>query len=790
MPNDWKITNFLLITTTIALAVLIMVSTNFVVPGLRQVVGFLFLAFVPGFIILRILKIHNISMTEALLYSVGLSIAFSLFVGLFMHLVLPIIGVSRPFTPLPVASTLTLFTVILIAIAYIRDRKPSIQICVEPRRIFTPSNLLLILVFLLNISGALIIYAYGNNVILMMSTIIITILVSLAVFCKFLKQRDYPLAITVIAISILYQVTLVSPNLIGIDIHGEYYFQRLVVDNGYWDATITHLYNSALSVVILAPIYSIILHTDTSWIFKVIYPLFFALVPLALYRFYQHQIGANKAFLAAFFFVIVPVFSLEIIAITRQQIAELFFALFLLLIIDNKLSQGQKFTLAAIFILSITLSHYSTAAVFFVYVALGWLLLILTNNLWFKKLWRKINRKERQLPETQPSPQAFPFKLFSVLLVLFIVCTFFYYGWAASGRPLEKIIQIASGQIETITTETLLLIPVQPKTSIEPAAEPTSPTEPGDGAPAGPEEPVKPSRPSRLFDLTRREGLVKAAVGLDFGSVSTQGKVFRIFQYITQIFIIVGFIMLLFKRRRLGFSREHIVFSLVSVLILAACIFSPGFSSTMNATRIYHLTLFILAPVFILGGESIWMGIRSLFRKVKLNTNYIDEQTSFNIFILAVLIPYFLFTSGFIFEITKQKVIDSLDTPFSYALSSYRVDIGGVANSKDLICTDWLAMHLVNEHYLYADLHGSLLIEDYPLLAHKRRPLPSNIEELSNDNYVFLRTWNIESQSITKWAGIGLRRQISLEESGLIPYLMSRNKIYDNGGSQVLAPVQ
>lgn len=782
MPNDWKITNFILITTTIALAVLIMVSTNFVVPGLRQVVGFLFLAFVPGFIILRILKIHNISMTEALLYSVGLSIAFSLFVGLFMHLVLPIIGVSRPFTPLPVASTLTLFTVILIAIAYIRDRKPSIQICVEPRRIFTPSNLLLILVFLLNISGALIIYAYGNNIILMMFTIIVIILVSLAVFCKFLKQRDYPLAITVIAISILYQVTLVSPNLIGIDIHGEYYFQRLVVDNGYWDATITHLYNSALSVVILAPIYSIILHTDTSWIFKIIYPFYFALVPLALYRFYQHQIGANKAFLAAFFFVIVPVFSLEIIAITKQQIAELFFALFLLLIIENKLGKGQKFTLAAIFILSITLSHYGTAAIFFVYVALGWLLLILTNNLWFKKLWIKINRKERQLPATQPSPLGFPLKLFSALLVIFIVCTFFYYGWAASGRPLEKIIQMASGQVRTITTETALLIPVQPKPSIEPAAEPEQTPQS--------EEPVKPSRPSRIFDLTKREGLVKAAVGLDFGSVSTQGKVFRIFQYITQIFIIVGFIMLLFKRRRLGFSTEHIIFSLVSVLILAACIFSPGFSSTMNATRIYHLTLFVLAPVFIVGGESIWMGIRSLFRKVKLNTNYIDEQTSFNIFILAVLVPYFLFTSGFIFEATKHKVIDSLDTPFSYALSSYRVDIGGVSNSKDLICTDWLAMHLVNEYYLYADLHGSLLIEDYPLLSRKRRPLPSNIEELSNDNYVFLRTWNIESQSITKWAGIGLRRQISLEESGLVPFLMSRNKIYDNGGGQVLAPVQ
>ena len=802
MPNDWKITNFLFVTASITLAVLIMVAANFSIPGLRQVVGFTYLAFVPGFIILRILKIHNINITETLLYTVGLSIAFSLFTGLFMHIVLPMIGVSRPFTPLPVASTLTVLTAILITIAYIRDRKSSVQIQIEPWRLLTPSNLFLLLVFLLSVFGALIVYAYGNNILLMIFTFIIIIVVVLAAFGKFITQRDYPLAITIIALSILYQITLMSPGLVGIDIHGEYYLQRLVVDSGYWDATISHLYNSALSVVILAPIYSIVLHTDSLWVFKIIYPLFFALVPLALYRFYQQQISANKAFLAAFFFVIVPAFSLEIIAIAKQQIAELFFVLFLLLITEKNLGKGQKFTLAVIFVLSITLSHYGTATIFFIYLALGWLLLIMVNNIWLKKLWIRVTRKDKQLPATRSSPLGFPLKLLSALFVIFLVCSFFYYGWAASGEPLVKITQMASGQIRTITTEATLLIPEQPKISVEPDAEPkTSATNEPDthGEPAGPTEPkptpqpkkpVKPSRPSRIFDLNKREGLVRAAVGLDFTEVSIQGKVFRIFQYITQIFVIVGFIILLFKRRRLGFTTEHIVFSVVSVLILAACIFSPGFSSTLNPTRIYHLTLFMLAPVFIVGGESIWVGVCSLSRKMRLNLNHIDKQKSFNFFILVVLIPYFLFTSGFIFEVTKQKVIDSIDTPFSYALSSYRVDIGGVSDPKDIASAEWLLIHLGSEYHLYSDLHGALLIENYPQLAGRRHQFEGDISQTSPDYYVFLRTWNMEKQSITRWAGIGLRRQISLEESGLIPYLMSRNKIYDNGGGQVLAPVQ
>jgi uncharacterized membrane protein len=98
--------------------------------------------------------------------------------------------------------------------------------------------------------------------------------------------------------------------------------------------------------------------------------------------------------------------------------------------------------------------------------------------------------------------------------------------------------------------------------------------------------------------------------------------------------------------------------------------------------------------------------------------------------------------------------------------------------------------YLIDDNYIYADLHGSLLSEDRPLLRDRRLQFPGKIEELENESYVFLRTWNIENQSITKWAGIGLRRQISMEELGLITYLKSRNRIYDNGGSQIMAPSQ
>lgn len=78
-PSDWDIKKCLWLSLAISLAALGLVglaAVGFDMPILRQIVGFVFLTFVPGILILRILKSHNIGLIESLLYSVGLSLAF------------------------------------------------------------------------------------------------------------------------------------------------------------------------------------------------------------------------------------------------------------------------------------------------------------------------------------------------------------------------------------------------------------------------------------------------------------------------------------------------------------------------------------------------------------------------------------------------------------------------------------------------------------------------------------------------------------------------------------------
>ena len=764
LPNDWEIKkclSFSLAILLVTLGLIGLAGLGFDVPGLRQIIGFIFLTFIPGILILRILKIHNIGVIESLLYSVGLSLAFIMFSGLAANFALPLIGISRPISVFPIMATLLIFTLILMPIAYQRDRGFSASTPTKLTEIISPSSLFLILVLLLAIFGALMVNFYQNNILLLILIIVVAGVVSLAVFGRFIDHKVYPIAIAIIALCLLYQTTLISPYLTGFDIHLEYYFEQLIVENGYWDATLRG-YNTALSITMLAPIYSLILDIDGAWIFKVIYPFIFSLVPLTLFHIFHQQVSAKKAFLAAFFFMAVPTFSLEMISLAKQQIAELFFVLFILLMVDRKLGLSQRLTLAIVFALSIAVSHYGLGGICIYYFALIWLLIVVMRSGWRRRAWGWLTGKFGGLPASLTSRRAFPLKTITIIVAVYFIGILAYYGLVSSGSYLGGLARMWQEQTSTIITGITELLPGES------------------------------GEPSTFFDFTAREPFIRTALGLDFPSASSQGKVFRIFQYITQLFIVIGFIRLIFKPRGLRFTAEYIAFSVVSALLLVACIFLPGFSATMNATRFYHITLLLLAPLCILGGESIWLGISTLYQKLKhkvsLGAMTEDNEAYLRFLTLAVLIPYFLFTSGFIFEVTRHKVTEKIDSPYSIALSSYRVDVGGVFNWQDGAGDDWLWQRLSDEDTVYTDLYGWLFI-GYETKSKQISGFPRDMGQVPEDSYIYFRTQNIYRQEIT-YIGetYGCRKSVSFSEAGVNDLIKSKNRIYNNGGAQVLAP--
>jgi len=123
--NDLELNNFLSVILSIQLAIWGLVGLDAVglqIPILRQFIGFIYLIFVPGILILRILKIHNLGNIETLLYTVGLSIITLMFTGFFMNMIYPFFGIPGPISLTPLIITISALVLVLCALSYIRDK--------------------------------------------------------------------------------------------------------------------------------------------------------------------------------------------------------------------------------------------------------------------------------------------------------------------------------------------------------------------------------------------------------------------------------------------------------------------------------------------------------------------------------------------------------------------------------------------------------------------------------------------------------------------------------------------
>ena len=165
--NDWKFREFLLVVVTIQVLMWIVgiVSINKHIPIFGDIVTLLYLGFIPGIIILRILKLHDLGNTFTTLLSVGLSVISVLLVGLFMNQIYPLLGITHPIENIPLLVTFTLYNMGLLVISYFKDRDYSHESSSKLSMDLITSNqfLFICLLPLIAIIGAYTLQYYGNN---------------------------------------------------------------------------------------------------------------------------------------------------------------------------------------------------------------------------------------------------------------------------------------------------------------------------------------------------------------------------------------------------------------------------------------------------------------------------------------------------------------------------------------------------------------------------------------------------------------------------------------------------
>lgn len=705
--NDWEINKFIKVIFALQALLLILIGLKIVglnIPVLRELVAIIYLLFVPGVLILRVLRLHKLSNIETLLYTVGLSIASLLFLGFFINLIYPLFGISKPLSLQYMVITITGFVVFLSVLSYFIDTDFSAPDFIDLNTgLIFPTFLFLCLIPFLAIFGTYLMNFYRINLILMILIIVIALIVILVGFNK-IPKRLYPLIVFIISVSLLFHTSLISNYIWGWDINYEYYFANLVANNGYWNMQIPNNVNAMLSITILAPIFSKVSDITLVWVFKIVYPFIFSLVPLGLYYVFKNQTNEKIAFLSTFFFMSIFTFYTEMNQLCRQEIAEIFFILLIMLILNVDMNKIKKSFLLLIFAFSLVVSHYGLSYIFML------MLLILVPIIYYAK--KPENRLFPKIKIKELNESTLPFM---ILFVGFVGFALIWYTHIASSSAFNTIVYIADHIISSI--------------------------------------------PTNFLDPDAAQGLNVLTVQVP----SFLHKIAACLNYLFQLFIVIGVISSL--RSRENFKQEYIFFALASLIILILSIILPYFASSLNMTRIYHITLFFLAPFAILGGINLFKIVYKLFK-----CSWTKKEFNNSLKIMAILISVlFLFFTGFMYEIASND-------PTSFSLSK-NVDYP-IFNNQEVTSMNWL--HDVKGNSLiYADAYRYVLPGGFESLNGTRRM--SNVTDISKNAYLFLGTYNIK-----KGTSLILNKKKAVTSQGYMPYnslIFNENKIYDNNGA-------
>jgi uncharacterized membrane protein len=350
------------------------------IPIARQIMGFFYTSFIPGFLVLRILGLNPKSRINTVLLSLSLSMAFLMFVGLIVNTLYPLLGISKPLSIIPLSVTIGTALLIMTLLGYRRDDSEHSFSLPPVGHILRIAPL--IGVPLLAIFGAML----ASSPILLMFVLAVLVLVVVTIFSeRIIPAELYAVVILVIAVSFLFHSEFTSQYLQGWDVLGEFYVFRLTSINSLWNPQAIPLpvlplldYNAMLSVTILPTIYSNVLNIQGEWVFKFGYLLIYCFVPVSIYQTYKQGFGKSIAFLSAFYFALFPRFYSEE---RRQIIGELFLVLLIFTILDRNITQRNRKTLLCIFGAALVVSHYSISYIFVFCVLSAWIVVAIIRRL-------------------------------------------------------------------------------------------------------------------------------------------------------------------------------------------------------------------------------------------------------------------------------------------------------------------------------------------------------------------------------------------------------------------------
>lgn len=689
--NDWEISNTLKAVVLLQGAVLVVSYFAYLglqIPIIQVPISFIYLTFIPGILILRILKLHELGISRTLLYSMGLSLSFLMAVCFVMNAILPIIGLANPISFIPLAVVFTSLVLLLCLLSYARDGEFSNPVYVNISfGSVSPQILLLCLLPFLTIFATFLMNYSGTNTLQMILLLIIAS-IPFVVVLGLIPQRHYAFLLFVISFSLLFHTSLISSYVWGSDVTAELALSTQVLQSGVWNLSSTSNIAGMLSVIMLAPIYSLFSGISLVWVFKLIYPFIFSFVPLGLFIIYKRGTGDKIAgtgdkiaFLSCFFFMTFEAFFVGMPQLGRQEIAELFLILIVLLVLESRLRMRDRSLLLIIFGASLSASHYGTAYVFLLILAVA-----------LPIIYIALPRVARA-SKTSGTRGKGDIKIFVLFFAVFTMAWYLYVS--PSSAPFVNVVNLGSAiatNVGSMFTPTL-------------------------------------NQPVAYFtnQLVPLQVIERDIVLLSF------------------FFILVGLIAVLADRKETRFTDEYMGFATGSFLFLFLAAVVPFVASALQSDRLITLLLIFLAPFCIIGLIRLLRLLSSPIKRVATRVWPARSHKNGIYMVAAIFLAiWVVFNSAFIYQLFDQPKVGR------FALDN-NVDFLRL-NGQELANAQWLSNYHQNGTVVYADVNKLVLISGVGGLSGGMTAAEITPAQTTNNgfhnSYVFLGTYNLENKEM------------------------------------------
>ena len=725
-----------------------------------------FFTLVPGLLVMLILKIKELKFWEYLVYTIGLSISFLMFLGLAVNWILPVMHfTNRPFTPPSILFSFDIILLIFGIIAYIRNKNLSYIIKSPKLDSLNKVFFLTPLIFLfLSILGAIILNNGGsNNLTMAMLLGVATYVFFVVLLHNKLNEHVFPWAIVIMSFSLLLMFSIRSWHLSGWDIHQEYYVFQLTKNNFHWSINSFYdVYNACLSITIFPTIISNVSGINDDYIFKLIYPLIFGFIPLCVYLLIKRVAKLSIiTFLSCIFFLIQPSYFIGFTMVLRQGIAFLFLGLLLIIIFDQKFESLNKKILFYILCFSMIVSHYSTTYVTISMFSFVYLLTKLSQILKCKETVFLNNLNKTLGPESTAKNISF------LMIAVMSIFTFYWYGMAnATGNNIlsfthsifinsRNIIknEFSLGESSLLTqlnifykVDTYKFFKEYISTSNQKAGTITNT--------------VLYSNNQNYVDRLHLITLEYIPQKIPDKLIVLIYTLIELIKKLTKLFTLVGVLYFANNLSKLNSTnRSMLLFMIASLLLLTLGIVIPQVSVDYDLLRLFQQTLFFLSFPTIFGGI--------------LMIKWVVRSHSYLLLTLLIII-YFFSSTGVVQQMiggsTPSMQLNNLGENYD---RFYIFD-------EDIKSAKWLQKNYVYNTNIYADKFASWILMSQANFTNTIEDvLPTTI---SKNSYVYLRNSNAVKdlnfkRYKDKWLNFSYPNDFLKDNKNLI-YSNKRSKIY------------